>query len=47
VNSILVEKIIGEEKISYQSQKFVDIEKHVQAALESQKTDDALRIITI
>jgi predicted phage-related endonuclease len=43
----LAEKIIEKEKISYHSKTFKKIENEVKEALKNQKTDDALRDITL
>lgn len=48
VSEVLKEKILKkEEKKGYFSEKFIKIEEKVKTALKSQKTDDALRDITI
>jgi len=43
----LAEKILEKEKISYHSKTFKKIEDEVKEALKNQKTDDALRDITL
>ena len=43
----LVEKILEKEKTNYHSKTFVKIENEVKDALKNQKTDDALRDITL
>lgn len=43
----LTEKILEKEEVSYHSNTFVKIEEEVKEALSNQKTDDALRDITL
>ncbi len=43
----LAENILKKEKISYHSKTFIKIENEVKEALKNQKTDDALRDITL
>jgi predicted phage-related endonuclease len=43
----LAKKILDKEKISYHSKTFSKIENEVKDALKNQKTDDALRDITL
>jgi hypothetical protein len=43
----LAVKILEEEKITYHSKTFLKIENEVKESLKNQKTDDALRNITL